>query len=70
MLPVPDNHAYNDTITAAFRKLARKGLSVRHTSVGFAYLDSAKQAAFVQTLVPIPSGSGNCHSGQDGRPVS
>ena len=60
----------NDSITSAFREVARQGMTIPHKTVSFAYIDSSKQTAFVAALGSHPINMESCRDGTMARPVS
>ncbi len=55
---------YNDSLTAAFRRIPAEGPSLVDK---FAYIDSTRQTEFLLPLPPITGGA--CSSGRTARPV-
>ena len=65
VLLVPGPSAYNDSLTAAFRRVPLENKSALDS---FAYIDSGKQTAFLSSLQPVSGVV--CPSGERARPVS
>ena len=70
VLLVKGSAAYNDSRTDAFRRLARRGIDVRHTTVKFMYIDTLKQATFVAKFNHQPTSLRGCPDGTTATPVS
>lgn len=70
VLLVKGSAAYNDSRTDAFRRLARRGIDIRHTTVKFMYIDTLKQATFVAKFNHQPTSLRGCPDGTTATPVS
>ena len=70
VLLVGGSPAYNDSRTDTFRRLAREGIEMQHTTITFAYIDTSKQADFMAKFEPQPTNLRSCPDGNIATPVS
>ena len=70
VLLVGGSPAYNDSRADTFRRLAREGIEIQHTTVTFAYIDTSKQADFLAKFESQPVNLRSCPDGNIATPVS
>ena len=70
ILVVEGASAYNDSVTAALRDVARRGMDVAERGhIHFGYVDKSIQSAFVESFRQFQHEVRQCSNGELGRPV-